>query len=204
MALSFGVNSLMSGAGGMTDAAKDAGYGGAGMANPARGTKFGNLDGSPVSIPKGEYTGAYSPYTDVQNIYQPWFQHGGHVEGTPGIDQIPAMLSEGEYVIRKSSVQQLGKPMLDRMNAGKFADGGEVTPISEDAESSVTGGMTNNISISVNVNKDGGESKDGKEGGKTPDEASADNEKNRAMGERIKAQVVNVIREEQRPGGLLT
>jgi TP901 family phage tail tape measure protein len=58
----------------------------------------------------------------IQN-YEP----GGRVSG-PGTgtsDSIPAMLSNGEYVIRASSVQAIGTPMLDRIN--KMAMGGLAT-----------------------------------------------------------------------------
>lgn len=53
---------------------------------------------------------------------------GGYVSGPggPTEDKIPAMLSDGEYVIRASSVSQYGTELLDRINAGKFADGGLV------------------------------------------------------------------------------
>jgi TP901 family phage tail tape measure protein len=58
----------------------------------------------------------------VQN-YEP----GGKVSG-PGTgtsDSIPAMLSNGEYVIRASSVQAIGTPMLDSIN--RMAMGGLAT-----------------------------------------------------------------------------
>ena len=58
----------------------------------------------------------------VQN-YQP----GGRVSGpgTSTSDSIPAMLSNGEYVIRAKSVQAIGTPMLDSIN--KMAMGGLAT-----------------------------------------------------------------------------
>jgi TP901 family phage tail tape measure protein len=56
------------------------------------------------------------------------FASGGHVRG-PGSgtsDSIPAMLSNGEYVIRAASVQKYGQHTFDRLNAGHYADGGLV------------------------------------------------------------------------------
>ena len=130
---------------------------------------------------------------------------GGFVNGKSGIDQIPAMLSEGEYVIKSSSVRQLGTPLLDRINAGKFNDGGPTTPIMEQSESAMgAGGNTNNINISVNVG--GGSEGKGignEESVENPADSSQQNDDNAELAKRIKAQVVNVIREEQRPGGLL-
>ncbi|MCA1399355.1 hypothetical protein [Bradyrhizobium sp. BRP56] len=54
---------------------------------------------------------------------------GGHVNGpgTSTSDSIPAMLSDGEYVIKTSSARKLGRARLDRLNAGNFAEGGDVT-----------------------------------------------------------------------------
>ena len=54
------------------------------------------------------------------------YNPGGTVSG-PGTgtsDSIPAYLSNGEYVIRASAVQQYGKDFFDRANAQKLADGG--------------------------------------------------------------------------------
>ena len=90
------------------------------------------------------------------------YASGGHISGKSGIDQIPAMLSEGEYVIRASSARQIGKPMLDRINAGKFNDGGAVSEIAGSSETGSTGGNTNNISISINMER-GSSNKEQKE-----------------------------------------
>jgi TP901 family phage tail tape measure protein len=55
------------------------------------------------------------------------FAPGGGVygPGTGTSDSIPAMLSNGEYVIRAQSVQAIGVPMLDKIN--KLAGGGMVS-----------------------------------------------------------------------------
>ena len=58
------------------------------------------------------------------------FATGGLVPGTGNSDTVPAMLTPGEFVIRKSSVQKLGASNLAQMNTGgtvqKFAAGGMV------------------------------------------------------------------------------
>ena len=53
---------------------------------------------------------------------------GGSIKGPggPKSDVIPALLSNGEYVIQASSVSKYGKGMMDTINAGKFAEGGIV------------------------------------------------------------------------------
>ena len=55
------------------------------------------------------------------------FSPGGGVygPGTGTSDSIPAMLSNGEYVIRAESVQAIGVPMLDKIN--KLASGGMIS-----------------------------------------------------------------------------
>ena len=134
------------------------------------------------------------------------YASGGHISGKPGIDQIPAMLSEGEYVIRASSARKLGRSRLDQINAGRFYDGGSVSSDDETKqETSSSLGNTNNISISVNVTNG---SKTGENSESSITNSGEDNrdqaDKQKQMAEKIKEQVVSVIVEEQRPGGLLS
>jgi len=55
-----------------------------------------------------------------------WMDGGGRVmgPGTSTSDSIPAMLSDGEYVIRAEAARKLGRGALDWLNAGNFAEGG--------------------------------------------------------------------------------
>lgn len=55
------------------------------------------------------------------------FARGGVVPGTGDTDTVPAMLTPGEFVIRKSSVKKLGTSTLARMNENGYAKGGEVS-----------------------------------------------------------------------------
>lgn len=81
-----------------------------------------------------------------------FFSHGGIVKaagggsimgaGTGTSDSIPAMLSNGEYVLTASAVDRLGIPFLDKLNAGDFpgySSGGAVL-------SGTYTGNSNNIS----------------------------------------------------------
>jgi hypothetical protein len=52
-----------------------------------------------------------------------YFAKGGYSVGT---DTVPAMLTPGEYVLRKDAVKKYGVDNLDKLNAQKFAKGGEV------------------------------------------------------------------------------
>ncbi|MDF6043257.1 phage tail tape measure protein [Streptomyces sp. JH14] len=55
-----------------------------------------------------------------------YYPQGGAVfgPGTGTSDSIPALISNGEYVVKASSVQKYGVAMFDRLNAGRFAGGG--------------------------------------------------------------------------------
>lgn len=123
---------------------------------------------------------------------------GGPVNGASGIDRIPAMLSEGEYVIRADAARKIGRPTLEKINSGRFNTGGIVASNSSGIPGQEsTGAMNNNISITVNVSDSGGTSEEkDKEGGSNKDKMDK-------MSARIKDQVVTVIKEESRPGGLL-
>ena len=53
------------------------------------------------------------------------FNRGGVVPGTGNRDTVPAMLTPGEFVIKKSSVESIGAGQLASMN--KYANGGKVS-----------------------------------------------------------------------------
>ncbi|MGI9358205.1 MAG: phage tail tape measure protein [Paracoccaceae bacterium] len=124
---------------------------------------------------------------------------GGKITGPAGIDKVPAMLTEGEYVINANAARKIGIPALEKINAGRFNEGGLVGETTKSSEASSVGGMTNNINISVNV--EGGDAKDGAKSG----DSSGSDQKTRMddLSKKIKQQVVMVIKEENRPGGLL-
>ena len=74
---------------------------------------------------------------------------GGYISG-PGTgtsDSIPAMLSNGEYVLRSAAVERIGVGTLNALNSGAlhFADGGSVT----DAEPAATGGVNLTLNLSA-------------------------------------------------------
>lgn len=63
------------------------------------------------------------------NTHLQSFNTGGKVMGKSGIDTNPAMLTRGEYVVNKSSVDKYGTSMMEQINKGKFkgfARGGSV------------------------------------------------------------------------------
>jgi hypothetical protein len=52
---------------------------------------------------------------------------GKLINFTPkGTDTVPAMLTPGEFVIKRSSVRKYGNKMMESINAGNFAGGGQI------------------------------------------------------------------------------
>jgi len=74
-----------------------------------------------------------APDIDLPNNPIPRFARGGLVRGVGSADTVPALLTPGEFVLRRSAVQALGAGALGSLNAGRV-------PAS---------GMTVNASISV-------------------------------------------------------
>jgi hypothetical protein len=144
------------------------------------------------------------------------FARGGRTE-----DDIPALLTGGEYVVRKGIVDKYGLQFFENLNRGRintFNRGGYVSPGSitgdigarsdninpygpeEKRESYGSAETTNNISITVNVGDSGNVSAGVREEGTSTDVST---EEGKALGERVKSAVIDVIVKEKRPGGLL-
>jgi hypothetical protein len=129
------------------------------------------------------------------------FNAGGKVTGPSGIDRVPAMLTEGEYVINARAARKIGMPALESINAGKYNEGGLVkdSTAKKPGQPGDSKGMTNNISINVTVNGSS-TSEDSEKSSNDPSDQRAQMDD---LGKKIKQQVITVIREENRPGGLL-
>jgi TP901 family phage tail tape measure protein len=132
---------------------------------------------------------------------------GGEVRrfasGGSSKDDIPALLMGGEFVMRKQAVNMYGKKFFDDLNSGrakKFADGGQVGSIGE--VSSTNYSPTNNVSVVVNLNQEKVQSEKTDATGDTSVQAEAT--RTRKIAEQVKTQVLRVITEQQRPGGMLS
>ena len=87
----------------------------------------------------------------------------GNIVGSGGMDSVPAMLTPGEYVIRKAMVDKYGTPMFDKINQGSFSmpsfNTGEklTTSISGTSgpSTNVVAPMYNNYSVNVSVSNSG-------------------------------------------------
>jgi hypothetical protein len=96
--------------------------------NPEEAASWRPKKGQEITINGKKYTVA-SFDTDGGNMYLKKMMAGGYISGagTGTSDSIPAMLSNGEYVISAKAVQAAGLPMLDRIN--KMSKGGPVYDI---------------------------------------------------------------------------
>lgn len=121
----------------------------------------------------------------------------GYASGGP-VDDVPALLMSGEYVMNRQSSSKYGKRLLDSMNQGRlprFADGGEVgrsTTTTTESNAKMMG------DVSININVSGQTSQTEAQG--NTNVGGIDYKK---MSERIKAVVIETINEEKRLGGSL-
>lgn len=136
--------------------------------------------------------------------------NGGYIKGfanggSSGKDDIPALLMGGEFVMRKQAVNMYGKKFFDDLNSGrakKFANGGTVGNSMSEIGTAVS---TNNVNITVNVS--GGEVTSDNMNQNSTSSAQENNQKrgedSKALATLIKNQVMEVINQQQRPGGIL-
>jgi TP901 family phage tail tape measure protein len=138
------------------------------------------------------------------------FNQGGRVkkfaQGGSSQDNIPALLMGGEFVMRKEAVNLYGKKFFDDLNSGRvkrFAEGGSVGGGSQSGTSNYS--PTNNVSVVVNLNQEKIVSDTTQQSATTPNqEREEENRRTREIAARVKDQVIRVITEQQRPGGLLS
>jgi TP901 family phage tail tape measure protein len=73
-----------------------------------------------ASFSGGFLSGIYGQASSLRRAY------GGIVPGSGDTDSVPAMLTPGEFVLRKSAVQAIGPENLYKLNARRYAGGGGV------------------------------------------------------------------------------
>ena len=126
------------------------------------------------------------------------FANGGSVGST---DTVPAMLTPGEFVMKKSAVEKYGSGFLSSINEGVmpmrgFQNGGVVGPVSAEAGTgySVGSPTTNNSDFTFNI-QDG-----------TAEQTGGQNntDQQREFAQKVKAAVTTVVQEESRTGGTLS
>jgi hypothetical protein len=57
-------------------------------------------------------------------------QHGGLVQGPPGVDRVPLRATRGEFVMRRAAVAQYGVAAMAAMNQGQWPGAARQTPAS--------------------------------------------------------------------------
>lgn len=124
--------------------------------------------------------------------YAPGYARGGSIN-----DDVPALLTSGEYVMRKDAVDKYGLNFFNRLNSGAargYAEGGLVGDTAPLGGASAGG--ANNISITVNVNNNGTSAVKA-EGG------AVNNKDAKALADSINNAVIKTIIDQKKPGGLL-
>ena len=108
------------------------------------------------------------------------------------------MLTPGEFVIKKSSVDKYGASFLSSLNEGTlpmkgFNNGGSVSMISPEAGAPTRESITNHSEFTFNIEKGSAKSEQG----------SIENEQDLAFSKKIKQAVTTIVQEESRRGGSL-
>ena len=122
------------------------------------------------------------------------YASGGQVRGPAGRDVIPAVLTEGEYVIKASSARKYGKRFLDNLNQGgrAYYNGGSTSNMQSNPSQNF------NLNMNFDVNQGGESSAQGVGSG----DKSQDQGINQ-FAQNIRKLVQEEIQKEQRVGGLL-
>jgi len=159
-------------------------------------SNYGKGYGSGIGGGPGDALGGYKHYAN-----------GGNASGTP------AMVMGGEYIMSPETVRTYGSNFmheLNRGNVGGYANGGPVGGTSAGnqgphSETLIGGNTTNNVKISVNIDKAGkadAKANSGSgEGDKREDNEQANQSKE--FGKILQGVVLDEIVKQQRPGGLL-
>jgi hypothetical protein len=126
---------------------------------------------------------------------------GGPVGGNGYGDNVPAMLSGGEFVMNRKAAKNLGLANLSAANSGQSMGLSEekseelneklIAKLDELVEK-MSGG--NNVTVNVSMDK---------EGKTSTSETGQQNEDQKNMNRRIKDAVVQILQEEKRLGGVL-
>jgi hypothetical protein len=161
---------------------------------------------------------SYKPSGSVNNVTSnipevsqktSWFDNffkratGGSIPQTSGIDTVPTMLSGGEFIMNRAASQNIGAGNLQSLNAGAGSLPTEekteelndriISKLDELIDKITSGSLA---SITINVDSAGNSTKES-------DTSTSANEALTKFAQQIKEQVVKVIQQEQRVGGLL-
>jgi TP901 family phage tail tape measure protein len=157
-----------------------------------------------VSYTKADSSGnVFGSSNTLPQTYQYGWKRaaGGYIPGQEGAgDNVPAMLSGGEFVMSKQAASNIGYGNLQQMNSGGKNTGGVSDEMISRLEAKLeelvqkTSGV-GTINISVDSN---GKSKDSEQSSDTGKDAQ-----NRELAKKVKDVVLDVLRQEKRLGGML-
>ena len=149
--------------------------------------------------------GRYNPYPEPPKLKPKGSNSGGPIFGGSGVrDDVPAMLTGGEFVLNNRATRKLGMSNLQRLNSGDTSSQQESEKGSSDlmqaliskldeliSATSKSGG--DNVVVNVSSNETQGEKNDGQK-------SAGEKE----LHKKIKAAVLEVITQEKRLGGSLS
>ena len=135
------------------------------------------------------------------------YANGGSASGTP------AMVMGGEYIMNPDTVRTYGTNFMHELNRGNvpsYQGGGPVGGISAGnqgphSETLLGGNTTNNVKISVNIDKSGKAEAKADTGPQDGEERENNNQADdsKEFGKLLQGVVLEEIVKQQRPGGLL-
>ena len=176
-----------------------------GLFTGGQGGGGGGIFGSLLKGLGGQFTGGGGGlFSFVGSMFG--FQNGGRVgfaNGGPvgSTDTVPAMLTPGEFVVKRSAVDKYGTDFLSSLNQGilpmqGFQNGGSVSPVAAEAGASAMGGnqVSNNSDFTFNIDQGGQVSQEG---------GQSSSEQQKEFAARIRSAVTTTIQEESRTGGSL-
>ena len=101
---------------------------------------FGGIGGEPKETPTPTAKFSGGGFANFKNLFGGFFN--GLVSGEKGVDKVPAMLTDGEFVMSRGAVQKFGVDTLEGMNA---AGGGTNKPkVVQGTTYAAGGGMIGN------------------------------------------------------------
>lgn len=167
-----------------------------------------NLSGSSIrSTNERPDISSYSDFNDVSRLNFTRRATGGSIPQASGVDTVPSMLSGGEFIVNSSAANKIGTNRLNDLNSGSDSEDSKnsdsyskevVDKLQQLIESN--SGKVGDISITINSD---GSGETIQQGGGAEDSQNTDKKDQARMAKIIKAQVLQVIDEEQRMGGKL-
>lgn len=160
----------------------------------------GGMSKNVIDFYSGSDRALYNKHANMGRINPQVYRNSGGYVGGNG-DNVPAMLSNKEYVLNSSAAKKLGDKNLYALNNGQSQSSGDssdkiISKLDELIEKTIG---ASNVTVTVSMDSSGKEKSSESSG---DDQQQNNNQRN--LSQKIKETVVNVIREEQRPGGILS